>query len=271
MDIIFQYEDKKIKLPVNPESLRKSTSSSAQKVKVVGIGEVSIPQSASLATISIKSFFWKYLFDTSFNRVIGLFNNQSSEGISNNRVSGVVTNTIQSVNNKTSGSLLDDSTKFKTLTEYVKWFEDWRDSKKPARFTVVTLPNEPAEYFDLDVTCERFDYEAKAGEEGDYYYEMELLEYRHYEAKELNTKTDSTTGKTVAETPQKSRLQTFKEKVKEIRVKPVDTVWTIAKKYGSGEYDSWKQLYNIGYNRNIIANNLKDLGNKTLQMPKEWL
>lgn len=257
MDIIFQYEDKKIKLPVNPESLRKSTSSSAQKVKVVGIGEVSIPQSASLATISVKSFFWKYLFDNSLTRL----------GSNIDRVR----NAMSSTDERFGTNLLDDSTKFKTLTEYVKWFEEWRDSKKPARFTVVTLPNEPAEYFDLDVTCERFDYEAKAGEEGDYYYEMELLEYRHYEAKELNTKTDSTTGKTIAETPQKSRLQTFKEKVNEIRVKPVDTVWTIAKKYGSGEYDAWKQLYNIGYNRNIIANNLKDLGNKVLQMPKEWL
>lgn len=257
MDIIFQYEDKKIKLPVNPESLRKSTSSSAQKVNVVGIGQISVPQSASLATISVKSFFWKYLFDNSLTRL----------GSNIDRVR----NAMSSTDERFGTNLLDDSTKFKTLTEYVKWFEDWRDSKKPARFTVVTLPNEPAEYFDLDVTCERFDYEAKAGEEGDYYYEMELLEYRHYEAKELNTKTDAQTGKTVAETPQKSRLQTFKEKVNEIRVKPVDTVWTIAKKYGNGEYDSWKQLYNIGYNRNIIANNLKDLGNKTLQMPKEWL
>lgn len=41
--------------------------------------------------------------------------------------------------------------------------------------------------------------------------------------------------------------------------------------YGSGEFDDWKKLYNIGYNRNIIANNLKDLPNKVLQMPKEWL
>lgn len=256
MDIIFQYEGKKIKLPVNPESLRVHASSSAEKVNVVGIGQVSVPQSVDLKTVSIKSFFWKYLFDNNLTRL-----SQSIERVGT---------ALNSFDGRFGTNIIDDSRSFKTLPEYIKWFEDWRDSKKPARFTVVTLPNEPAEYFDFDVTCESFDYEAKAGEEGDFYYELQLLEYRHYEAKELNTKTDTQTGKTIADTPQKSRL-TVKEKVTQITTKATDSVWNIAKKYSNGEYDAWKQLYNIAYNRNIIANNLKDLGNKTLQVPKEWL
>lgn len=257
MDIIFQYEGKKLKLPVNPNELEVHEPSSAQKVNVVGIGEVSVPQTVGLKTATIQSFFWKYLFDNSLTRL--------TSGIER------VGTALSGIDEQFGTNLLDDSSKFKLITEYIKWIEEWRDSKKPARFTVVTLPNEPPMYYDFDVTCDDFKYKSKAGEEGDYYYTMQLLEYRHYEAKELNTRTDTQTGETVADTPQKSRLQTFKEKVKEIRVKPVDSVWTLAKKYGNGEYDTWKQLYNIGYNKNIIGNNLRNLSGQVLQMPKEWL
>ena len=255
MDIVFQYEEKRLVLPVNPESLQMSASSSAQKVNIIGIGQVSIPQQADLKTISIKSFFWKYLFDNTLTRYANNFSR--------------INDRLSSVDEKFGTGFADDSKKFKLIIDYIKWFEDWRDSKKPARFTVVTKPNEPQQYFDMDVTCESFNYEIKAGEEEDYYYEMQLLEYRHYEAKELNAETKN--NKEVVNPPQKSRFQTLKEKVKEIRVKPVDTVWSLAKMYGSGEFDDWKKLYNIGYNRNIIANNLKTLPNKVLQMPKEWL
>ena len=282
MYIMFKYGSKSLVLPVNPESLRVHTSSSAQKVNVIGIGQVSVPQDADLKTISVKSFFWKYLFDNDVSRsLVSYFGREGTVGndllnrASETRGLSKVTNTASSLNSQFNGAFTDDSKKFKTLIEYIKWFEDWRDSKEPARFTVITLPNEPKAYFDFDVTCESFDYEEKAGEEGDYYYEMELLEYRHYQAKELNgtkTETDAQTGETkqVAKEADKSRL-TVKEKVSQIVTKPGETLWTLAKKYGDGEYDSWKQLYNISYNRNIIANNLRDLSGKTLQMPKEWL
>lgn len=256
MDIIFEYnKENRLVLPVNPESLQVSASSSAQKVNVIGIGQVSVPQSADLKTITIKSFFWKYLFDNTLTRYLNNY--------------GAISEQLTNIDNRLGTTLADDSKKFKLVSDYIKWFEEWRDNKKPARFTVVTKPTEPPAYFDLDVTCENFNYEMKAGEEGDYYYELQLLEYRHYEAKELNAETKE--DKEVVNPPQKSRVQTLKEKVKEIRVKPVDTVWSLAKMYGSGEFDDWKKLYDIAYNRNIIANNLKDLPNKVLQMPKEWL
>lgn len=256
MDIVFEYnKENRIILPVNPENLQMSASSSAQKVNVIGIGQVSVPQQADLKTISIKSFFWKYLFDNTLTRYL---NNYAA-----------INERLSSIDEQFGTSFADDSKKFKLVTDYIKWFENWRDSKQPARFTVVTKPNEPPAYFDMDVTCESFNYEIKAGEEEDYYYEMQLLEYRHYEAKELNAETKD--NKEVVNPPQKSRVQTLKDKAKQIRVKPVDTVWSLAKMYGSGEFDDWKKLYDIAYNRNIIANNLKDLPNKVLQMPKEWL
>lgn len=260
MYIMFHYEEKKLVLPVNPENLQVSASSSSQKVNVIGIGQVSVPQSVDLKTVSIKSFLWKNLFDNDLLRL--------ASGIDR------VSSSLLEIDRKFDTNIIDDSKKFKTLVEYIKWIEEWRDSKKPARFTVVAKPTEPTPYFDFDVTCENFNYEIRAGEEEDYYYELQLLEYRKYEAKELNKqeKTDENGNKKeVVNPPQPSRVDTLKQKVKEIKVKPAETMWSLAKMYGNGEFDDWKKLYEIGHNRNIIANNLQNLDGKALQMPKEWL
>jgi len=49
---------KTLKFPINPETLKKSIPSSSETVNIVGLGEVSIPQTPKLAEITIESFFW---------------------------------------------------------------------------------------------------------------------------------------------------------------------------------------------------------------------
>jgi len=262
MKIIFEYGSnggtkKRLILPVNPESLRVNRPSSAQKVNVIGLGQVSIPQSPDLVTISIKSFFWKYLFDNILQRyTTDIF----TESLSLATIKGV----------GSEGLLIDDSKKFKLLNEYVDWFNEWQESKEHARLTVVTMPNEPKQNIDFEVTCESFDWDIRAGEEGDYYYELNLLEWKNISAQELSTKTDEN-GNIIAEKNNGNLRTTIKEKVQEVRTKPTDTLWGIARKYGEGKYDDWQRIYEITQNKDIIANNITNLNNLTLKMPTEWL
>ena len=254
MDIIFEYEKNRIVLPVNPEEIEVNIPSSSQKVNVIGIGQIAVPQEPDLATVSIKSFFWNYRFTDVLNRY-------GANVIRQSVTSGL----------RADSRMTDDSLKFTMLNQYVTWFSDWQKSKKPARWSIVAGPLEPKQIYDFDVTCENFKHSIKAGEEQDYYYELELIEHRPYGATELNTKTDKETGETVADTPQKPRLQGAKEKLKELTVKPSETLWSVAKKYGQGGYDDWKMIYNLASNKVNIVNNITNLSGVTLQMPKEWL
>lgn len=253
MDIIFEYEKNRIILPVNPEEIEVNIPSSSQKVSVIGIGQIAVPQEPDLASVSIKSFFWNYRFADIISRY----------------GTNVVTQSITS-GLKADKRMFDDSLKFTMLNQYVTWFSVWQKSKKPARWSIVSSPLEPKQIYDFDVTCENFKHKIKAGEEQDYYYELELIEHRPYGAAELNTQTDTETGKTKADVPFKQRLKGAKETFKEFTVRPIDTLWTVAKKFGTGEYDDWKMIYNIASNKSIIANNLRNLQGQVLQLPKEW-
>jgi hypothetical protein len=252
MDIIFEYEKNRIILPVNPEEIEVNIPSSAQKVNVIGIGQIAVPQEPDLATVTIKSFFWNYKFTDLISRYgTNLLRQAATSGL------------------RGDSTMTDDSIKFTMLNQYVKWFEDWQKSKKPARWSIIASPLEPKQIYDFDVTCENFKHGIRAGEEQDYYYELQLIEHRAYGATELNTKRQN--DKIVADAPEKSRLQGLKETLTELRVKPGETLWSITQKYGQGGYDEWKMLYNVAQNKNIIANNLRNLQGQVLQLPKEWL
>ena len=244
-------------MPINPTNLKINRPSSAQKVEVIGLGQVAIPQSPDLRSGSINSFLWKYLFDNVLQRyTVDMFTETLSVA------------TIRGSGND--GYLADDSKKFKLLNEYITWLEEWQDSKEHARLTVVTMPNEPKQSIDYEVVCERFNYEVRAGEEGDYYYELDFVEWKNMSAEELTTKIDDE-GNVIAQKNNGSNRTSVKEKATEIQTKPSDTLWSIAKKYGEGKYDDWRKIYDIPQNASIIANNIANLGNVTLKLPKEWL
>lgn len=57
--IFLQYESNLLKFQVNPESIGKDIPSKGRNVNIEGLGEINVPQSPSLATMSIKSFFWQ--------------------------------------------------------------------------------------------------------------------------------------------------------------------------------------------------------------------
>jgi len=50
-------------IPINPESITISLPSSSKTENVLGIGEVSVPQTNSLSTIEIESAFYRYWID----------------------------------------------------------------------------------------------------------------------------------------------------------------------------------------------------------------
>lgn len=255
--IIERGNNKRLILPMNPDNLRINRPSSSQKVNVVGLGQVSIPQSADLRSGTIKSFFWKYLFDNLLKRyTIDVF----TEAISLATIRG----------SESEGLLVDDSKKFKLLNEYITWIEEWQNNKEHARLTVVTMPHEPKQSIDYEVTCEGFNWEVKAGEEGDIYYELEFLEWKNTSAQELSTKIDQN-GNLIAEKSNGNNRTTVKEKIQEVIAKPKDTLWGIARKYGEGGYDDWRMLYAIPQNAIIIANFIANLDGQTLKMPREWL
>ena len=150
MDIIFEYEKNRIVLPVNPEEIEVNIPSSSQKVNVIGIGQIAVPQEPDLATVSIKSFFWNYRFTDILNRYGA------------NIIRQTVTSGLRA-----DSRMIDDSSRFTMLNQYVTWFSDWQKSKKPARWSIVASPLEPKQIYDFDVTCENFKHSIKAGEEQD--------------------------------------------------------------------------------------------------------
>ena len=255
MDIIFEYENKRLILQVNPSEISVITPSNSIKPSVVGIGQIAIPQDPDLSTVKISTFLW-------YDRFVNIIQRYGSSAMS-----------FATAGMRGDNTMVDDSVKFTMLNQYIKWFEDWRDSKKPARWTVVSSPTEPSYNFDFDVVCENFEKTIKAGEERDFYYNIDLIEYRHYGAEELNTKqvsaTIAGTTSTVAEQAPKPRLS-VKEKVTEVTLTAKDKIWDVAQRYGKGDYDKWKVLYNYATNKTLIANNLNSLAGIKLQIPLEW-
>lgn len=279
MNIIFEYSGKKLILPVNPESVKVSKPSQSQKTEVLGIGEISIPQTRKLATVSISSFFWQDLFNQNFllaglGSVSGYMpstlTNSINNGVRNasNKLSGYVNNIPKSdIVQGVIGGIIDDSQKFKVLNEYVKWFEEWQASKEPARWTIVVPPNEPPQCFDFNVTCEHFEYELKAGEEGDYYYSLELLEWRDYGAKVLNPKKQSD-GTTKFEQQSPSRLNVKSKISQEIKTTDKDSIWSISKKYCD---NNWKSLYNETVNKVALSSSPQNINGMILKIPKQYI
>lgn len=267
MDIILEYnyenKTKRIKLPVNPEEFHTNIPSSSQKVNVVGLGQVSIPQKPDLATFEIKSFFWKYLFDKDrLKRFAAAYGEALVDEVGKRAVGeGFSANGMISQ---------FDSDKFKDVWNYVEWFEVWQDRCVPARISVLASPTESRQHIDYQVTCENFKHWIKAGEEDDFYYELSLVEYKDISSKELTTQTD-TNGNIKAQKVGGVSRTKIKEKVQEIKGKPKDTLWGIARRYGEGKADDWKKIYSIPQNAKIIGNNFTDLNGKVLKMPTEWL
>lgn len=136
---------------------------------------------------------------------------------------------------------------------YVNWIKNWQKGKKPAKL-IVTRFN-----YSMEVTCERFSHDLRAGEEKDVYFELDLQEYRPHGAKLLKTEGNrnllqkakeilglalSATSPVLVEIPRPTRSKTVKERVDNTFTvkKPYTTLLSITKKI-TGSTENWRDIY----------------------------
>lgn len=154
----------------------------------------------------------------------------------------------------------------KTCIEFIN--EIWNTeniNNKVARIITTGLPVNLNMYF----VIESFNYNNKAGEEDDIYYELEIKQYKPYGVK---TVTNSVSGllasRTVSTTNKTSQNQTTNSTQKRYTVIRGDCLWNITKKYtGSGA--RWKELYDI--NKQVVGNNPNLIyPGQVLTLPVGW-
>ena len=131
-----------LQIPVNPEKYPISKSNDNSEYNVLGIGPIMIPRIPKLRVIS-----WD-----------GLFPGRVGEGF------------------------LLSSSSFTPPQTYIDFFENAMDAMEPIQFIANRYYENGETIFDtnIDVLVTSFTYEERGGETGDFYYSVELTEYRDY-------------------------------------------------------------------------------------------
>ena len=165
---------------------------------------------------------------------------------------------------------------------YVNWLKKWQESKKPAKFIVTRLN------YSMLVTCEDFNYEMRAGEENDIYFELQLKEYREFgakklkqvkatdnltEAKRILSMIDKASIPILVDLPIPTRSRSSKEKIgNKITVKAPNTTLATITKQLTGATKEWKLLYEA--NKESLADTIgkgEDIAVGTeLIVPEKW-
>ena len=157
-----------VRLPVNPEKLPVARDNDNSEYNVLGIGPIMIPRTPKLRVVTISSFFPGRVF------------------------SGVLT----------SGG-------FQPPEFYIQFFESAMNDKAPIIYTPVRYyeNGEPFMTGDagFEVLVTQFSTEERGGETGDFYYDLELTEYRDYTPQTLAAQGQQATGAPVEVTTEPSR------------------------------------------------------------------
>ena len=138
---------------------------------------------------------------------------------------------------------------------YLGRLREFKANKKPLRFIVLRPQEDGTELFsgNLLATLEDYTVSEIAGEEGDFYVDIKLKEYKTIQGKKLvitNNK-PNTSGKVQAK---EEFNRPTKDPPKTYTVKAGDTLWAIAQKQlGSG--DKWQDIAKLNSISN--PNNLK--------------
>lgn len=158
--LFFRRDDLLIRLPVNPETLPTERSSDNETYNVLGLGPVMAPRDPNLKKVSIS----------------GLLPGRAYPWV------------------LTAGG-------FQLPEFYIRFFESAMTDKAPIVYTPVRYLEDgtPFDASDTGFVClvTQFDTEERAGETGDFYFDLEITEYRDYSPRSMQVQ-----GGASAPTPQ---------------------------------------------------------------------
>lgn len=141
--LFFTRDGTVIRLPVNPEKLPVERGNENDDYNVLGIGPIMVPRDPSLRVVSISSFF-------------------------PGRLSPMVLTPNE----------------FQEPEFYIQFFESAMKDKVPILYTPVRYYEDGTPFMTGDtgfqVLVTQFDTEERGGETGDFYYDLELTEYKDY-------------------------------------------------------------------------------------------
>lgn len=166
---------------------------------------------------------------------------------------------------------------------YVNWLKQWQKSKKPAKLIVTRLN------YSMQVTCESFSHEMKAGEERDVYFELSMREFRPYGAKTLKAEKNQTKLERIkeklgiaanfappvlVEVPRPARGKSGAETIGNIftTTTGITSICAISKKI-TGSTENWKKIYDENqYTLGDIFGNGEEIpvGTK-IKVPSEYV
>lgn len=132
-----------IRLPVNPEKLPVEGPGENSDYNVLGIGPIMVPRTPGLKNVAISSYFPGRVFP------------------------GILT-----------------PNEFRPPEFYIDFFRSAMDGKTPVRYTVARYYEDGTPFMAGDTGFQAlvtsFDTEERGGETGDFYYDLEITEYRDY-------------------------------------------------------------------------------------------
>lgn len=107
---------------------------------------------------------------------------------------------------------------------YVELINGWRATKRPIRFVLT----EAAIDINMAVSIEKFDWEERAGEEGDIQYRLSLKKYVFYAARRVTVEKDQQQNTTIIQKGPPPRSNE-KQAPKTRKLAPGENLWTVAK------------------------------------------